>query len=152
MRESRKAKRIPTSLLAAVGIDLLIDGFLVGISFAVGEKQGLLLTLALTLEVLFVGLSTVTTLQSADQSKRMILLSLAGLAAAILLGAVLGAFLTSVISGPILGGVLAFGAAALLYLVTEELLREAHEVPDTPLTTVMFFLGFLVFLVIAMVG
>ena len=38
---------------------------------------------------------------------------------------------------------LAFGAAALLYLVTEELLVEAHEVPDTPLLTAMFFVGFL---------
>jgi ZIP family zinc transporter len=32
-------------------------------------------------------------------------------------------------------------AVALLYLVTEELLVEAYEVPETPLSTAMFFIG-----------
>lgn len=31
----------------------------------------------------------------------------------------------------------------LLYLVTEELLVEAHEKPDTPLISATFFVGFL---------
>ena len=35
---------------------------------------------------------------------------------------------------------------ALLYLVTEELLVEAHEKPDTPLISSMFFVGFLALL------
>ena len=36
------------------------------------------------------------------------------------------------------------GIAALLFLVTEELVSEAHEaVTDTPLLTAMFFAGFL---------
>ena len=43
-----------------------------------------------------------------------------------------------------------FGVAALLYLVTEELLREAHEERETALGTAMFFVGFLAFLVIGM--
>jgi ZIP family zinc transporter len=37
---------------------------------------------------------------------------------------------------------------ALLYLVTEELLVEAHEQPDTPLVASMFFVGFLALLMI----
>lgn len=56
------------------------------------------------------------------------------------------------LSGGALELVLSFGAAALLYLVTEELLVEAHEVPETPLTTAMFFLGFLVLLVIEIIA
>lgn len=40
---------------------------------------------------------------------------------------------------------LGLGTVALLYLVTEELLTEAHEVPDTPLATAAFFIGFVVF-------
>jgi zinc transporter, ZIP family len=40
--------------------------------------------------------------------------------------------------------ILAFGASALLFLVTEELLTEAHETEDTPLVTRMFFLGFFI--------
>lgn len=41
---------------------------------------------------------------------------------------------------------LGFGEAALLYLVTEELLREAHESEDTSFTTATFFIGFLAIL------
>ena len=54
--------------------------------------------------------------------------------------------------GPALETVLAFGAAALLYLVTEELLVEAHEIPDTPLITAAFFVGSLILFVIEMIA
>jgi ZIP family zinc transporter len=43
---------------------------------------------------------------------------------------------------------LAFGLIALLYLVTEELLVEAHEQPDSPLITAMSFVGLLALLMI----
>ena len=46
--------------------------------------------------------------------------------------------------------VLSFGAAALLYLVTEELLREAHEERSSTGGTAMIFVGFLLILVIGM--
>ena len=45
-------------------------------------------------------------------------------------------------------GLLSFGSAALLYLVTEELLVEAHEEPETPLSTATFFAGFLLLFVL----
>jgi ZIP family zinc transporter len=45
---------------------------------------------------------------------------------------------------------LAFGLAALLYLVTEELLHEAHQLPDNAYITATFFIGFLIFLVLSM--
>ncbi|MDI9708957.1 hypothetical protein QM281_17785 [Acinetobacter baumannii] len=35
-----------------------------------------------------------------------------------------------------------------MYLVTEELLVEAHEVPETPFATAAFFIGFIVFFLI----
>jgi len=44
----------------------------------------------------------------------------------------------------VLAAVLAGGIAALLYLVTEELITEAHEsAAETPLLTALFFVGFL---------
>lgn len=64
------------------------------------------------------------------------------------MGAVVGVLLLSGLSGAALSAALAFGAAALLYLVTEELLVEAHEVLETPLTTALFFAGFLALLII----
>lgn len=52
------------------------------------------------------------------------------------------------LSGATLAAFFAFGLVALLYLVTEEILVEAHEIPDTPLTTAIFFVGFLLLIVI----
>ena len=48
----------------------------------------------------------------------------------------------------VIAGFLSFGLMALLYLVTEELLVEAHEKPDTPRISAMFFIGFLGLLLI----
>jgi ZIP family zinc transporter len=46
--------------------------------------------------------------------------------------------------------ILSFGLAALLFLVTEELLVEAHKEPETPISTALFFIGFLAFLLLGM--
>ncbi len=133
----------PKSLVAAVGVDLLIDGLLLGIGFALGEQAGMLLTIALATEALFVGLATAAALQAAGGSRRRAVLTTSALALPFAVGAVLGLTLLSGLQGHWLEILLSFAAAALLYLVTEELLREAHEVPETPLSTAMFFVGFL---------
>jgi ZIP family zinc transporter len=140
----------PLALLITVGIDFLIDGLLVGIGFAASATTGVLLTVALTLEVMFLGLSTAATLAKTGAPRGRVLATNAGLALMIMIGALLGATLLSGLSGPWLEGVLAFGAAALLYLVTEELLVEAHKLPDTPMMTAGFFFGFLVLFLIEM--
>jgi hypothetical protein len=51
-----------------------------------------------------------------------------------------------------LAGIHSFGCAALLFLVTEELLIEAHESADTVVTMTMCFQGFLIFLLLGMIG
>ena len=48
--------------------------------------------------------------------------------------------------------ILAFGAAALLYLVSEELLVKAGKVPQTPVSTTMFFVGFLAIFLLDIIG
>ena len=66
--------------------------------------------------------------------------------------------MTAVLGATVLGGlsdgtmeiVLSFGAAALLYLVTNELLREAREERESAFATAMFFVGFLTFLIVGM--
>lgn len=52
-------------------------------------------------------------------------------------------------SSPVLAAILGFGASALLYLVTEDLLLEAHATSDTLVVTATFFLGFLIPLLLA---
>jgi len=76
-----------------------------------------------------------------------IILIVAGLALLLPIGALL-AIPVAGLSAPVVAGFLCFGLMALLFLVTEELLVEAHERPDTPLISAMFFVGFLALLLI----
>jgi len=126
-----------------IGIDIFIDGLLIGIGFTAGAEVGVLLTIALTIELLFLGLSVAASLSEAGIGRSRIMAITAGLGSLVLVGAVIGASALAGLSGSALVAMLALGAAALLYLVTEELLVEAHERPDTLLTTTMFFVGFL---------
>ena len=129
-------------LLVAVGVDVLVDGLLIGVGFAAGARVGQLLVIALTLELLFLGLSVAASLNNAGWPRGRSLLSVVGLSSLALVGASLGGYLLSGLSGLALEIVLSFGAAALMYLVVEELLTEAHEVKETPLITASFFTGF----------
>lgn len=129
-------------LLTAVGIDVFLDGLLIGVGFAAGERVGTLLVIALTLELLFLGISVAASLAEAKFPRSRNILTVTGLAGLVVVGAWLGGFLLGGISGLGLEVVLSFGAAALMYLVIEELLTEAHEVQETPLITASFFAGF----------
>ena len=136
----------PIALLVAIGLDLAIDGLVLGLAFIAGEKAGTLLGVALTLEVLFLALTLANDLAGRYRKAKAIGLTCA-LAVLVPVGALIAqpvALLTPVW----ITGFLSFGLMALLYLVTEELLVEAHEKPDSPLISAMFFVGFLVLLLI----
>ncbi len=137
----------PIAMLGAVAVDILIDGLVLGLAFVAGGKAGVLLTIALTLEVLFLGLTVTTELGETFKSKARIIGITMGIALLLPIGA---AIATPVATFPpvVIAGFLSFGLMALLYLVTEELLVEAHEKPDTPLISAMFFIGFLGLLLI----
>ncbi|RZK62975.1 MAG: transporter [Hymenobacter sp.] len=143
---------VPWGLLVAIGIDLLIDGLLLGIGFAAGAKEGTLLALALTLELLSLGLATAVELRQAGHGKGRAVAIVAGTSLMLLLGAGIGTTVLRGATGNVLEIVLSFGLAALLFLVTEELLTEAHEEAETPLLTLAFFVGFLLFLLLGMVA
>ena len=142
--------RIPFSLIAAVAIDFLLDGLLLGVGFAAGARIGILLALAEAAEQLSVGLALAGELRSARVFPTRILLIVTGLGSLVFVTAVAGATVLSRLQGGAMEIVLSFGAAALLYLVTADLLREAHEERESASATAMFFVGFLIFLVIGM--
>ena len=139
-------------MLVAVGIDIALDGVLLGVAFAAGEKEGLLLTLALSVEILSLGLAIAASLLDRGASRSRSVVTVVGLAVLMMPGAIAGDTVLHNAPRGIMTAVLAFGCAALLFLVTEELLVEAHEVPETAGTTTMFFAGFLLFLVLGMVA
>lgn len=144
--------RPPSGLLTTLGVDLLVDGLLIGIGFSAGAKEGLLLTVALATEALFLGLAAAVAQGKAGVPARRIVAVAAGLGMLLVGGAVGGAALLGGLSGAGRELMLSFGASALLYLVTEELLVEAHEEPETAALTGAFFLGFVVLLVVEMIA
>jgi ZIP family zinc transporter len=132
---------IGRGLLLATFIDVAVDGFIIGAGFAAGGETGPILAIGLSVELLFLGLA----LTSDQVSGRQIILVAAGLGMTVLLCAVLGNLLLAGASHALIGAALAFSAAALLYLVTEELLMEAHVVKEKPVATLVLFAGFLTF-------
>ncbi|MBE7197700.1 MAG: transporter [Parafilimonas terrae] len=145
VRTMERRMKGPVGLLAVTGIDILVDGLVLGIAFVAGAKAGILLTVALTIEVLFLGLTVANELGQGGASKPRVIGATAGLVTLLPLGALLGGPVGT-LSPPVQGAFLAFGLVALLYLVTEELLVEAHETEDRPWVTAMFFAGFLLLL------
>lgn len=146
----KKNARLPVGLLVGIGVDIAVDGLVLGIGFAAGAKEGFLLTLALTGEFLSLGLAASAELRQAEMTRLRAMATISGLALMFIVSAAGGATLLHNLPKKILEIVLAFGVAALLFLVTEELLVEAHEEKETPLLTAMFFGGFLLFLLLGM--
>lgn len=136
-------------LVIASGVDVFIDGLLIGVSFDVGLKAGIIITIALAIELLFLALSVASTLAKEGKSKSRIIVTTLILSFLVLIGAIIGGTLLQGIHGSGLEGIIAFAVAALLYLVTEELLVEAHKGErDSAFSTTMFFLGFLIVLIL----
>ncbi|MBR1090854.1 transporter [Bradyrhizobium manausense] len=134
-------------LVVMVAVDIFIDGLVVGIGFAAGAKQGLLLTVALTIEVLFLGLSLTGELSESIRQPAKVLAIVAGLAILLPVGAAIG-IPVSHLPNFWIAAFFSFGLVALLYLVTEELLVEAHSAPEKPWVTSLFFVGFLLILLL----
>ena len=146
------AKALPIGMLGAVAVDLLLDGVLVGLGVRLGTSQGIILTIALTLEILFLGLSVVSELHEGGMAKKRAVMLCVALGLTTAVGAIGAALLLGDVSTSVMSFVLAFGAAALLYLVVEELLVEAHEERESVWLGAMFFLGFIVIYVLASFG
>lgn len=145
---SGKTAGLSTGLLLATFIDVATDGFIIGAGFAAGGETGTILALGLSVELLFLGLALTS---NATAGWRIIAIS-GALGVTVLVFAMLGNALLAGASHAVIGGTLAFSAAALLYLVTEELLMEAHEIAEKPISTLVLFGGFLAFWSIQLVG
>jgi ZIP family zinc transporter len=137
-----------TGLLVATFIDVATDGFIIGAGFAAGGATGTILALGLSVELLFLGLALAS---EATAGWRIVAIS-GALGGTVLGFALLGNLLLAGASHAVIGGALAFSAAALLYLVTEELLMEAHTVDEKPFSTLVLFGGFLAFWSVQLLG
>lgn len=129
------------SLLITVSIDMLIDGILIGVTFLAEAATGILIVVALAIEVLFLGVTGVIALPTEMGILKKLAVP-AGFGGLLLLGVTAGVLALEGMTGTPIVIVLSFGSAALLYLVTEELLVKAQQVPETPTSTTLFFAGF----------
>lgn len=142
--------KLPFGLLIAVAVDIFVDGLLLGIGFSAGKSEGMLLAFALSAELLSLGMATASDLNENNIGAKKSIVTISILAMVFFVSAVLGGTLLQNVSHTILDLILSFGIAALLFLVTEELLIEAHEERETVWHTSAFFGGFLLFLILGM--
>jgi len=146
------AKRgIPTGLVFAVLLDGSIDGLLIGVAYVASGAAGLITAIALGIEMGLLGVSTVTTLQKTTITTLMLIFLTFTLPLAIMTAGMVGATVLSGLSGSWYIALVSFGCAGLLYLVTEELMIEAHEDEETDRWYVsgLFFLGFIFVVVLS---
>lgn len=120
-------KALPMSFLAAIVVDSFMDGFLIGIAGAAGPGATIIMAGSLSVEMSFVGLTLASACHGMPYSKSIP----AALAGPIFLvvGAVIGGVVTTFVEGDpaLMAGIMGFGTSALLFMVAEELLLEAHE-------------------------
>lgn len=139
-------QRFNFGLIITVFIDAALDGVTIGAGFAAGEKVGFALAIGLSAEMLFLSMSLIS---DTINGARALAIS-AGLSVAILLSAILAYYFLSAMPGHNIAIVLAFSCAALLYLVTEELLIEAHAQAEKPYFMLVLFAGFVGFWAISL--
>lgn len=144
---TERAEEGPTGLIAVSTLDALIDGIVLGLGFNAGQQQGTLLAIALAVEFLFLGLSIAGAFGKGSR-RWAVIGSATGVSLAVPLG-VLIAQPIGELPKAWQAVAFAFGLIALLCLVTEELLTEAHEKPETVWGTAAFFVGFLAMTVIS---
>jgi ZIP family zinc transporter len=113
---------------------------------------GTLLAIALSLELLFLTLSVGVELREINFGTWRSLAITGGIALLLLVGAIGAGFFFADASQATLAVVLSFGAAALIYLIAEELLVENAQEEESIFSTVTLFSGFLVLLILKLLG
>ena len=147
-RQGGQKKKVPAGLAAAAAVDTLIDGALISAGFSANAQLGFLLAIALALELLFLTLSVGVEFREGKFKWWQSLMVTGGIALLLLVGAFTAGFLLVDASEATLAMVLSFGAAALIYLIAEELLVENVQAEESLFSTVTLFSGFLALLIL----
>jgi ZIP family zinc transporter len=150
-REEKGGQGLPVGLAAAAAVDTLLDGVIIGAGFSVDPELGTLLVIALGLELFFLTLSVGVEFREGKLEMWKSLAITGGIACMLLLGALGSSFVLGNASQATLAVVLAFGAAALIYLIAEELLVETIQAEESVFSTLMLFIGFLILMVLKLI-
>lgn len=151
-RKEKGSHPLPVGLAAAAIVDTILDGTLISAGFASGQQLGILLVIALTIELFFLTLSVGVEFRKSQFKLWQKWSVTTGIACMLLVGAVGASFLLADVSKVTLAIVLSFGAAALIYLIAEELLVETIEAEESLFSTGTLFGGFLLILALKLLG
>ncbi len=149
---AKQRRRPPIGLAAAAAVDTFLDGVTISAGFFASEKLGSLLVIALGLELFFLTLSVGAEYREGQYESWKIVSVAGGIACLLSIGALSAHFLLANASRTSLAVVLSFGAAALIYLIAEELLVETIQAEESIFSTMMLFSGFLVLLALKLLG
>lgn len=122
---------MPWGLVLAVLVDSAVDGMLIGLAGSVALTSGWLMAMATAIEMGFLGYSFACAAAgpAALRGGPVMRLAVLGLPPATMLASSIAASMgaSNVEGRPTFVGLIAFALAAVLFLVVEELLLEAHE-------------------------
>ncbi len=127
-------------------IHSLLDGVVVALGFAAGQRMGIVMSLAVVTHELPEGVTTFSLLLDKLSERRAMLLALAvGLATPA--GGVLGLVLRPVLSQSFMAAVVAVVAGSFLYIAAADIIPEIRE--KQPVRNIAFMVAGVVFLMIA---
>ena len=142
-----RIERVPWRTAVPIYIDSAVDGLLVGIVAVASIQGGAVMAAATGIEMMFLGLTFGAMVRRCG-GKRWAIAIVAPLC--LIIAGVIGALAADALKQTewAFQGVVAFGVSALLYLVVEELLKEAQEnIGDEDdwmvSPTIWFFCGFI---------
>jgi len=136
---------VPWTQFASTSIDAAVDGLLIGLTLSADSTAGLAMAIATSIEMGFLGLQF-----SASVHKSVKSLALHALVCFIPPAVLFFSSIAGAIGGRILIqdqalfiGFIAFALVALLFMVTQDLLAEAHSADNSMVTNSMLFVGIL---------
>lgn len=139
--EEEQEGALPKGIICAVVVDSAVDGMLIGLAASVASASGWLMAIATSMEMGFLGYSFACEIRKARRSGCLPKLITFAPPVCMILSSALSAASTSVAENtPIFSGLVAFAMVALLFLVLQELLVEAHEKEENEVWHVGVFL------------
>ncbi len=125
---------------------------MLGVGLAAGQNLGALLSLSMTIEDLSFGLAIAAVLGAIGATRGQMVWTTTWLGLLFVAVAVAAAAALHILPRSIVSLLLAFGSAALLFVVLEELIVQAHKARQAPVLAASLFAGFLLILVLGMLA